>query len=93
MESQYEDDINFNIGIYPNPTQTEKINLIIYNQFSDFPLQYRIYNNECKTVKLGNIDITNQTNEIPLCALTSGIYYIEVFNDKNKMTRKFVINK
>lgn len=71
------------LKLYPNPSK-DYIQIKGLDEFSQY--QYRIYSIEGKIIEEDNL----QNNEISLRKLESGIYFLEVFNSKERRVQKFI---
>lgn len=67
-----------NVSIFPNPAS----NVLFIRQL-EVDLLYKLYDINSKTVKQG--DITPNTNSIDIANIPKGVYFIQLFNQKNKL--------
>ena len=82
--SEYNID-NKNLTLFPNPASK------ILNIDTPFQAQQiNIYDNSGKKV----LNITNpKENKIDISSLANGTYHLEIINNKNKLTKKFIVRK
>lgn len=76
-----------NINIFPNPTK----DFIVIDSKKIFINTIKIYNSNGKLIK--QIIPTETTKKIDISSYTAGNYYIQIENQKNRITKKIVILK
>lgn len=79
--------------VYPNPINDDVINVKISNTLlaNSQKLNYKIYNTLGRVIKEGVL--TDVSNQISVGYIASGIYMMQISNNKNTIIKKLVINK